>query len=183
MITRQRAVALVEALLIRQRREGRLADVPEVAVSGVEEHALGWLVVWQSVEYLRSGDFGKMLVGHGPYFVDAVDGSIHHIPVALCGSNRWAELYLRQHRGVGPPDPLLVEVRAVLQGEGRMAALRYVRRQAPRMGLRAAKAYVDAVSEGDEPSECLASLMREEPEPLPLGIETLAGPCEQETGA
>ncbi|MFI5851793.1 hypothetical protein ACIA7R_28870 [Micromonospora chalcea] len=44
MITRQRAVALVEALLIRQRREGRLADVPEVAVCGVEEHALGWLV-------------------------------------------------------------------------------------------------------------------------------------------
>src|SRR4051812_39941460 len=84
VITRERAVALVEALLIRQRLEGRLADVPEVAVCGVEEHVLGWLVGWQSVEYLRSGDFGKMLVGQGPYFVDGEDGSIHHIPVAIC---------------------------------------------------------------------------------------------------
>lgn len=64
-----------------------------------------------------------------------------------------------------------------------MAALRYIRRRAPRMGLRDAKAYVDAVSEGGEPSECLARLAREEPEPLLLAIETLAGPLDEETSA
>ncbi|MFC4148014.1 YrhB domain-containing protein [Micromonospora mangrovi] len=183
MITRERAVALVEALLVKQRREGWLADVPEVAVSSVEEHTLGWLISWQSVEYLRSGDFGRMLVGQGPYLVDGEDGSIHHIPVAICGSDRWAEVYLRQYRGVRPVDPLLADVRALVQGGDRMSALRYVRRQAPRMGLRDAKAYVDAVSEGIEPSECLVSLARVEPEPLPLAIETLAGPCRQEAEA
>ncbi|MGW3893189.1 YrhB domain-containing protein [Micromonospora chokoriensis] len=183
MITRERAVALVEALLIGQRREGRLAEVPEIAVCGVEEHALGWLVSWQSVEYLRSGDLGRMLVGQGPYLVDGEDGSIHHIPVAICGSGRWAEVYLRQYRDVRPVDSLLVEVRVLVQGGDRMAALRYIRRRAPRMGLRDAKAYVDAVSEGGEPSECLASLAREEPEPLPLAIETLAGPLNEETSA
>lgn len=183
VITRERAVALVEALLIRQRREGRLADVPEVAVCGVEEHVLGWLVGWQSVEYLRSGDLADMLVGQGPYFVDGEDGSIHHIPVAICGTDRWADVYVWQHKGVRPPDPLLAEVRALAQRGDRMAALRYVRQQAPRMSLRNAKAYVDAVSEGDEPSKCLASLMWEEPEPLSLAIETLAGPYDEAAGA
>jgi hypothetical protein len=183
VITRERAVALVEALLLGQRREGRLAGVPEVAVCGAEEHVLGWLVSWQSVEYLRSGDFGKMLVGQGPYFVDGEDGSIHHIPVVICGTDRWADVYLQQHKGVRPPDPLLAEVRALVQRGDRMAALRYVRQQAPRMSLRNAKAYVDAVSEGDEPAECLASLTREEPEPLLIPIETLAGPYDEDAGA
>ncbi|MCI4066074.1 YrhB family protein [Micromonospora sp. R77] len=182
MITRERAVAPFEALLVRRGREGLLADVPEVAVCGFEEHTLGWLVSWQSVEYLRSGDFGRMLVGQGPYLVDGEDGSIHHIPVAICGSDRWVEVYLRQYKGVRPADLLLAEVRVLVQGGDRMAALRYVRRQAPRVGLRDANAYVDAVSEGDEPSECLTSLAREEPEPLPLAIEKLAGPWNEGAG-
>ncbi|MEU8419567.1 YrhB domain-containing protein [Micromonospora sp. NPDC048835] len=183
MITRERAVALVEALLIRQRRGGQLADVPEVAICGVEEHVLGWLVGWQAVEYLRSGDIGTMLVGQGPYFVDGEDGSIHHIPVVMCGADRWVDVYLRQYKGVRPPDPLLAEVRALIQGGNRMAALRYVRQQAPRMSPRHAQAYVDAVSGGDEPSECLASLTREEAEPQFFAIETLAGPCDEDAGA
>jgi hypothetical protein len=183
VITRERAVALVEDLLIKQRRAGQLADVPEVAVCGVEEHVLGWLVGWQSVEYLRSGDIGTMLVGQGPYFVDGEDGSIHHIPVVMCGADRWVDAYLRQYRGVRPPDPLLVELRALVQPGDRMAALRYVRKQAPRMSLRNAQAYVDAVSGGEEPSECLASLTREDPEPLLLAFETLAGPSDEDAEA
>ncbi|MFC5927947.1 hypothetical protein [Micromonospora vulcania] len=87
-----------------------------------------------------------------------------------------------QYKASGP-DPLLAEVCALVQRGDRMAALRYVREQAPRMSLRNAKAYIDAVSKGDEPSECLTGFTREEPEPLPLAIETLAGPYDEDAGA
>lgn len=178
MVTRERAVALVEALLIRQQQDGqRLADVPDVAVCDVTEHPLGWLVHWQSVAYVRSGDFSRMLVGHGPYLVDRKDGSIHHIPVTTFVTDQWEALYLQQVRGIKPPDPLLIEVRALVQRAGSMAALRHVRQQAPRMALQDAKAYVDAVRDGADPSEHLTALTREDPNPPLLAIETLAAPC------
>ncbi|WP_422070578.1 YrhB domain-containing protein [Streptomyces orinoci] len=59
----------------------------------MKEHALGWLVIRQSVEYIRSRDPEKMLVGRGPYPVDRQDGSIHHIPVTTYVAGGWEEFY------------------------------------------------------------------------------------------
>jgi hypothetical protein len=59
----------------------------------VEEHPLGWLVFWQSVDYIRSGDPFDMLVGSGPYLVDRQDGSIHRLPVTTYMHEPWEELY------------------------------------------------------------------------------------------
>ncbi|WP_406335964.1 YrhB domain-containing protein [Streptomyces sp. NBC_00203] len=82
MVTKERAVVLAEALLSRERQAWPwMARLPPVIVLDVEEHALGWLVFWQSVECVRSREIEKMLVGHGPYPVDRQDGGIHHIPV------------------------------------------------------------------------------------------------------
>ncbi|GIH21175.1 hypothetical protein [Rugosimonospora africana] len=95
-------------------------------------------------------------------------------------TDEWAELYLQQVKGVKPADPLLVEVRTLVWDGGRMAALRHVRQRAPRMSLQDVKAYVEAIRKGNEPSEHLASLTREQPKGPPLlGIKTLAGPCDE----
>ncbi|MEU3844104.1 YrhB domain-containing protein [Streptomyces sp. NPDC028635] len=177
MVTKERAVELVEGLLSRQRQESPwMARLPELAVCHVKEHALGWLVVWQSVEYITSRDIGKMLVGHGPYLVDRQDGSIHHIPATTYVADVWEDLYLQQIRGVRPPDPLIAAVEALVHSEGTMAAMRHLRKRAPRLGLQQAKAYVMAIRDGDEPPEELVDLTRTlEPCP-PLRISTLAGP-------
>ncbi|MEU4360143.1 YrhB domain-containing protein [Streptomyces virginiae] len=182
MVTKERAVELVEALLSRQRQESLWrAWMPEVAVVDVEEHAFGWLVFLQSVEYIRSRDIGKMLIGEGPYLVDRQDGSIHHIPVTTFVGDRWEELYLQQVKGVRPPDepdPLIVAVQVLVHSDGMTAAMRHLRKQAPLLGPHQAKAYVTAIRDGREPPEELVGLI---PKPKqetcpPLPISTLAGP-------
>ncbi|MFI7631228.1 YrhB domain-containing protein [Microbispora rosea] len=177
MVTKERAVELVEALLRCKRQESlSMAGRPDLAVLDVEEHALGWLVIWQSVEYIRSRDLGKILVGHGPYLVDRQDGSIHHIPVTTYIGEDWEELYLRQVKGIQPPDPLVTVVRELLCSEGTMAAIRHLRKQAPRLGPQEAKAYVMAVRDGAVPPEELMSLTRKPETYPPLSIETLTVP-------
>ncbi|MFJ2771026.1 YrhB domain-containing protein [Streptomyces sp. NPDC087300] len=183
MVTRERAVELVEAQPARERQESHpAARPPEVAVDDVEEHALGWLVHCQSVAYIRSRRFEDMLVGQGPYLVDRLDGSIHHIPVTTHVGENWEALYLEQVRGVRPPDPLLTAVRALVDSEGTTAAMRHLRKHAPALRPQQAKAYVTAVRDGGEPPEELVSLTRK-PDPCPpLGIETLAGPVREPPG-
>ncbi|MER5503493.1 YrhB family protein [Streptomyces sp. NPDC002466] len=178
VVIKERAVELVEALLSRERQESPwMAQLPELAVLDVEEHAFGWLVFWQSVEYTRSRDTGKMLVGHGPYLVDRQDGSIHHIPVTTFVGEGWEELYLQQVRGVRPPDPLITDVLALVHSDGTVAAIRHLRKQAPLLGPQQAKAYVTAVRDGNEPSEELVRLTRKPEMCPPLPISTLAGPA------
>lgn len=172
VITRQRAVELAEALLAEEQRQQ--PSLPELAIFLVEDHAFGWLVYWQSVDYLRSRDFGKMLIGHGPYLVDREDGSIHHIPVTTHVDDNWEESYLEHIRGVKPPDALLTAVRDLLSRDGAMAALRHLRKQAPQLGLQDAKAYIDAVRNGDEPAENMLNHTRRR---TVLSIETLTGPA------
>ncbi|MEU3742577.1 YrhB domain-containing protein [Streptomyces sp. NPDC032198] len=177
MVTKERAVELVEILLSREQQESPCtARLPELAVLDVEEHALGWLVFWQSVEYIRSRDTEKMLVGHGPYLVDRQDGSIHHIPVTTYVGEGWEDLYLQQIRGIRPADPLIAAVRALAHSEGTMAAIRHLRKQAPLLGPQQAKAYATSVRDGNEPPEELVSLTRKPEACLPLSIKTLAGP-------
>ncbi len=173
VIMRQRAVELAEALLAEKQRQQ--PSLPELAIFLVEDHAFGWLVYWQSVDYLRSRDFGKMLIGHGPYLVDREDGSIHHIPVTAQVDDNWEESYLEHVRGVKPPDPLLTTIRDLLSRDGAMAALRHLRKQAPQLGLQDVKAYIDTVRNGGEPAENLLNQTRRR---TALSIVTLAGPDE-----
>ncbi|MFI1730405.1 YrhB domain-containing protein [Streptomyces acidicola] len=176
MVTKERAVQLVEDLLSRERQESPW--LPEVAVCDVKEHALGWLITWQSVEYIRSRDLEKMLVGGGPYLVDRQDGSIHHIPVTTYCREDWEELYLQQVRGVRPPDPLIAVVRALVHSGGTMAAMRHLRKQAPLLAPREAKAYVMALRDGAEPPEELVNITRKQEMCPPLPITRLAGPAQ-----
>ncbi|GGN95787.1 hypothetical protein GCM10010112_86420 [Actinoplanes lobatus] len=178
MIDRDRAVALVEALLAKERRAH--PHLPEVAVVRVKEHEFGWLVTWQSAAWARSRDIRDMLIGQGPYLVDGLDGSIHHIPVTVVSHDEWLQLYRERIRGEPKPDPVLAAARELLRDEGTMAVLRHLRAVAPRLTLRETKAYVDALRDGGEPPAELVERTRPVPVGRPLDFDTLTGPCPME---
>ncbi|RSS57224.1 YrhB domain-containing protein [Streptomyces sp. WAC01280] len=175
MISEDRAVELVEALLRREKPNWAWARlIPQLAVHRVEERSVGWLVHWSSAEYARNPDRPTNLLG-GPFLVDREDGSIHFVP-GTAWSEDWEELYLRQVKGIRTPDPLAAAVRDLAGSVGTAAAMQHLRKQAPRMSMAEAKAYVAVVRDGSEPPEELAGLTRE-PDPWDPGpIETLAGP-------
>ncbi|MYV50363.1 hypothetical protein [Streptomyces sp. SID2888] len=60
--------------------------------------------------------------------------------------------------------------------DGTVAALRHLRRHAPRLTPGQAKAYVAALRNGTELPEELVHLTQEEERCPPLSIKTLAGP-------
>ncbi|TWF91365.1 YrhB domain-containing protein [Kitasatospora viridis] len=180
MVTKERAVELVEALLLREHEASPW--LPELGVIKVEEHALGWLVFLQGVEYIRTRRFEDMLIGQGPYLVDRQDGSIHHIPVTTYVREGWEALYREHLNPAAPPEGLVTVVAAVLRSDGALAAMRYLRKQAPKLGLQDAKDYVLALQTGSQPSEQLVSLTQQPEESPYQWIETLAGPAEKRSG-
>lgn len=184
MITKERAVELVESYLAKELPTWPWSGpVPEPAVRGVEEYAVGWLVFWGTAGPDRTRDVSGRPVGSGSHcLVDRHDGSIHYVPAAWGLDEGWEEHYLLQTKGIRPPDPLAAAVRALVGSAGVVAAMGHLRREAPRLSPREAKAYVTAVREGAEPPEELAGLTRKEPKWPLLPVETLAGPVEQRSG-
>ncbi|MFJ3792177.1 hypothetical protein [Kitasatospora sp. NPDC090091] len=176
MISEERAVELVNALLVRELPTWEWARlIPELVVYAVEERSVGWLAYWTSPEAARDPARRGTLHG-GPYLVDREDGSIHWVP-GIDWHDDWEERYLRDVKGIAVPDPLAAEVRRLAASAGAAAAMHHLRREAPRIGLQEARAYVTIVRDGSEPPEELAALTRKprrwgEPDP----IETLAGP-------
>ncbi|MEU5052072.1 hypothetical protein [Streptomyces sp. NPDC021096] len=178
MISEERAVELVESLLARELPTWPWqGPAPTPDVYHVQERAVGWLVFWRSAEQARARDVRGSFVG-GHYLVDRYDGSIHYVPAVWGEDEGWEEQYLLQTKGIRPPDPLACAVRALVRSAGVVAAMSHLRRQAPRLSLREAKAYVAAVRDGAEPPEDLAVLTRREPKWPLLPIETLAGPVQ-----
>ncbi|MFG3052384.1 YrhB domain-containing protein [Kitasatospora sp. NPDC048239] len=174
MISKERAVELVESLLARDRPTwGWARLIPALAVYAVEERSVGWLCYWTSAEGARDPALRGNLLG-GPFLVDREDGSIHFVPGSRW-TDDWEEDYLWQVRGLRAPDPLAADVRHLADSVGTAAAMRHLRRQAPRMSVQEAKGYVAIVRDGSEPPEELASLTRK-PNPDLGPIETLAGP-------
>lgn len=163
MITRERAVALVEALL---------ADQPQYVICHVGEYDVGWLITYQSARYMRTRDFMHMLVGNSPYLVDREDGSIHVVPEVHLGDD-WQAHYRAGPDGIQPPDPVPPLIRAVLDRDGFAAAYRRLRREAPQFSAAEAKAYVDAMRRGGEPGEDLLARTRPPRERLALSIEAV----------
>ncbi|MET9895040.1 YrhB domain-containing protein [Streptomyces sp. NPDC006465] len=185
MITREFAVLLVEAQLERDYRAELAAygTSVRVAVSQVTEHALGWMVSWQSEDHLRTPDHRHALVGNGPYLVDKEDGSLHRIPVVDAVTGAWENDYLTRVKGQylpGPVDALHDEVRSIADMRGRAHALRLLRRRVSGLDLRDATAYLDALKAGQSPpadlfAQAVEALPRPR-EPVASGVETITGP-------
>jgi hypothetical protein len=185
VIDRDRAVRLVEELLRAEEREFAERGQPvTLAISEVTEHRLGWIIGSQSEAYLRSGNVSDMLVGGGPYLVDRHDGSIHYIPITDYVGGLWEEDYEQGIKPTGTAEadphrgtPFATEIREALEQEGRVAAIRLLRRCAPSVNMAQANDYVAAIAAGERPSAGLIELVRP-PDQFSrrLGITTVAGP-------
>ena len=68
MLTYSEARKLVEA---EEGTEGG-------AICYEQVHWFGWVFVYQSREYLESGDYRDMWVGNGPLLVNRFTGNVHH---------------------------------------------------------------------------------------------------------
>ena len=59
----------------------KLVDQDQSSEGGVvcyeRVHWFGWVFVYQSKEYLESGDFSDMWVGNGPLLVNRFTGNVH----------------------------------------------------------------------------------------------------------
>jgi hypothetical protein len=73
MITQEQAEALVLRVVNDPNRYA--PDRPNFVITVVEPHRLGWLFYYQTEEYVRTRDFSKMYVGHGPVLVSSRDGA------------------------------------------------------------------------------------------------------------
>lgn len=184
MIDREHAVRLIEGLLRADcETVDRHGQVIPLAITEVTEHRLGWIVSYQSQAYLRSGSTGDLLAGNGPYLVDRHDGSIHLIPVTDYVAGLWEEDYEQRIKPFDSVEndphsdiPFATEVHEAL-ADGRIAAIRLLRRRAPSLNMTQASDYIAAIETGQRPTDELIELVRP-PEPFSprLGIVTITGP-------
>lgn len=173
MISREWAVELVERQL---RAEEAASPQTAMVVTDVERHELGWLISCQSPAYARSRDYRDMFIGHGPFLVDALDGSLHMVHRLLCSDGlEWPDQYREKVRGEVPPRELDVEVQRLTALGGKAEAYRAVRRAAGALSPADALRYVDAVAAGAEPPADLLSRLPRRDRSYPA-ISTYSGP-------
>ncbi|MFC5665961.1 hypothetical protein ACFP3U_23660 [Kitasatospora misakiensis] len=159
-IPRLEAVALVEALLMERQQAGK-----ELAVIGVRETPVGWIVAWHSARFKNNPT------------PDGEDGRIYQIPGETFRTEDWQAMFREQFKGIRRPDELVESTRAALQEGGQIAAVRHLRRCAPALNLSQAREYALAVQREGYPPDDLLSLTRE-PEICPrFPILRVAGPA------
>ncbi|MCX5254918.1 YrhB family protein [Streptomyces canus] len=180
MIEREAAVRAVEEQLEREYQQWRAlsADAMRMAVVHVEEHELVWIVFWQSEEFVRTRDWGHMLVGNGPYLVDRVDGGLHRIGVVSANTGEWESDYRARIRGLPvrtAVDDLHEALCGVAATRGRLHAVRTLRQRLPMLSPGEAIEYVSALLDGNAPARLVAVATKELVEPLNpvLAVKTI----------
>jgi hypothetical protein len=171
VIGRETAVRIVEEELDRVYRKSAALGVDPVrtTVLGVTPHELVWKVHWQSEEYARTQDRAALLIGHGPYLVDRVDGSLHLIGAVSAVGGEWEADYRVRIRGLAvrtPVDDLHDGIREVTAALGRMRAARELRRRLPMLSPSQALAYVGGLTHGDAPARLVAVAVEALVEPV-----------------
>ncbi|WP_344159006.1 YrhB domain-containing protein [Streptomyces polychromogenes] len=160
---RNDAIRVVEEHLERGHQAWVAAGAEQFrrnVIVSVVEHELVWKVYVQSEEYARTPDAAAMLVGHGPYLVDRVDGGLHSIGVVSEIKGAWEDDYRGRIRGLPvrtPVDDLHDELRTAAEAAGgRMAAVRALRRSVTGLSPAHALAYVTGLLAGEVPAQLLA---------------------------
>ncbi|WP_329432715.1 YrhB family protein [Streptomyces sp. NBC_01280] len=180
MIERETAVRIVEEELERENRKWAALGVDPIrtAVLHVEEHELVWKVYWQSDEYARTRNPATMLIGHGPYLVDRIDGGLHEIGALSEHGGDWEADYRVRIRGLvirTPVDDLHDEIRETAAGRGRMSAARILRQRLPMLSPAQALEYVSALLHADAPAHLVAVAVEQLVEPMNpvLAVKTI----------
>lgn len=171
VIERETAVRIVEEELDRENQQWAARGVAPMrtTVLHVEEHELVWKVYWQSEEYARTGDPAAMLVGHGPYLVDRIDGGLHQIGAVSEIEGAWEADYRVRIRGLAvrtPVDDLHDEIREAAAVRGHMQAVRTLRRRLPMLSPSQALEYVSALLQADAPAHLVAVAVEQLIEPM-----------------
>ena len=73
MIDRKQAEDIVKAELVRRGGGDNIVIVDEHTV----ERPFGWVFIYNTREYLESGQLADALAGNDPWIVDRRDGSLH----------------------------------------------------------------------------------------------------------
>ncbi|MFD3546144.1 YrhB domain-containing protein [Streptomyces sp. NPDC058655] len=173
MTSREWAIELVERQLLAAEAA---RSWPAMVVIGVERHALGWLISCQSPEYARTGLSRDALAGHGPFLVDALDGSLHMVHAQFCdGDREWEDQYRQKVRGDLPPRELDARVRQLTDLGRRGDAFRAVRRAPGGLSPADALRFVDAIASGSAPPADLVYRLPQ-PDTRYPAISTYSGP-------
>jgi hypothetical protein len=155
MIEREDAVRRVQGHLDRLW-PGRMAVVE------AEEHELAWIVVYQSAEYVRTGDSVHLLGGNGPYLVDRADGRMHEIGPVDYLTGEWEDEYRASVRGMPvrtAVDELDDRIREWVVARGRVFAMVGLRERIPSLAPGEALAYVTALQAGCPAPERLVTVV------------------------
>ncbi|WP_329127540.1 YrhB domain-containing protein [Streptomyces sp. NBC_01465] len=181
MIERETAVRMVEEELDRENREWAYRGLASIrtAVLRVEEHELVWKVYWQSEEYARTRDPDTMLIGHGPYLVDRIDGGLHQIGAVSELEGAWETDYRVRIRGQAvrtSVDDLHDEIRENAAMRGRMQAVRILRQRLPVLPPAQALEYVSALLNANAPAHLVAVAVEQLIEPMNpvLTVQTIS---------
>ncbi|MFE3883512.1 YrhB domain-containing protein [Streptomyces lydicus] len=158
---REAAVRLVEEELDReyQKCSALGVDAVRTTVLRVAEHELVWKVYWQSEEYARTRNPAAMLIGHGPYLVDRIDGGLHQIRFLSEKSGKWEADYRARIRGMRvrtAVDDLHDELCEIAATRGRMQAVRALRQTLTMLSPAQALDYVQALPGGEPPPRLVA---------------------------
>ncbi|MEY9926344.1 hypothetical protein ABH926_000966 [Catenulispora sp. GP43] len=181
------ATEVVEAHLAAQwmahSPEMREVLGPPMVIIDVKAHEFGWLVVCQSQRYAETRDFRDLLIGHGPFLVDGLDGSLHMVhPQFGAEGNEWEDQYRAKVRSQVKPRELDVRIRELLQAGRRFEALRAARQAGEGFGPADAKRFVDAIgSEHEPPADLVARLPQ--PDREFRAVTTFSGPNPESANA
>ncbi|MFG2986451.1 YrhB domain-containing protein [Streptomyces sp. NPDC048258] len=153
-------------------------DPVRTTVLHVEEHELVWKVYWQSEEYARTRNPSAMLIGHGPYLVDRIDGGLYQIGIVSEKGGHWEPDYRVRIRGLAirtSVDDLHDEIREATAVLGRIRAARILRQRLPMLSPSQALEYVSALLHADAPAHLVAVAVEQLIEPMDpvLAVKTI----------
>ncbi|MFF0401516.1 YrhB domain-containing protein [Streptomyces sp. NPDC005248] len=180
MIERETAVRIVEEELDHENQKWAALGVDPVrtTVLRVKKHELVWKVYWQSEEYARTRNPAAMLIGHGPYLVDRIDGGLYQIGAVSEIEGAWEADYRVRIRGLAirtSVDDLHDEIREAAAVRGRMPAVRILRQRLPMLSPAQALEYVSALLHADAPLHLVAVAVEQLIEPMNpvLAVQTI----------
>lgn len=102
MITKKQAQEIVHGFI--NESDPYWPDKPEMVITEVEDHPLGWLIYWTSSRFLKSNNISDALAGNGPILISRDTGDFETTGSAPPLAERVAEAETRLRQKVEQRD-------------------------------------------------------------------------------
>jgi len=93
MINKEEAKAIAHAHI--NKYNSSWTDKPEMVITGIDQHSLGWLLSWTSSRYLETNNINDALTGNGPILVSELTGDFEEVGTAPPIEDRVEEASVR----------------------------------------------------------------------------------------